>query len=207
MGISVAAGLLADLKVVENYARVSAVTAYFGAEDMQLYLTQLQFCLFVIDDCFALSYCASARVHGDFHAFASSLPATFPGGAALLFVQNLPLARLLHRLVAVKGYPALERIKSRAGWWGTFWPSCRSRSCSWPFCTTIKTCSTRRSKFCSSCAPFLRQEPQTKTYSNRRTTTSSGSSAWPRSSRSQCLNSPSISVACISRPIRCRRRP
>lgn len=107
LAISIAGGYLNDLRVMQKFSHLCHESAdlltKLSPDSILLYLPRLQLCLFVIDDCYSLSYGTQPRVQGDFELLVQNLPQTFPSQASLLkFLANLPLAALFHRLLLVK---------------------------------------------------------------------------------------------------------
>lgn len=109
LSISISAAYFNDLHLMEQYASVCKNTGAIPADDIQLYLPRLLMCLFVIDDCYALSYGTQPRVLGDFDVLVEYLPQTFPESwRKLPFMANLSVARLFHNLLQCRS----SRIKS-----------------------------------------------------------------------------------------------
>lgn len=119
LAISIAGGYLNDLRVMQKFSHLCHESAdlltKLSPDNILLYLPRLQLCLFVIDDCYSLSYGTQPRVQGDFELLVQNLPQTFPSQAALLkFLENLPLAALFHRLLLVKDTAVTGKIQRKA---------------------------------------------------------------------------------------------
>lgn len=116
LAISVAAGLFADLKVSERFLDVCREGSLPEFDDLLVYLPRLQLCLFIIDDCYALTFGTLPRVQGNFDMLLDSLRDRFLGsGSALAFWENLPLASLFHKIVSLKTQDVLDKQKFRSG--------------------------------------------------------------------------------------------
>ncbi|WPK26678.1 hypothetical protein PUMCH_004038 [Australozyma saopauloensis] len=115
LAISIAAGLLGDLKILDKFALVCNSTSAYSPDDVQIYLPRLQMCLFIIDDCYSLSFGTQPRVQGDFDLLVKTIPQTFPElFAQLAFVSNLPIAKIFHNLLVLKGKDLTNRTKTKS---------------------------------------------------------------------------------------------
>lgn len=122
LAISIASGFLNDMKVMEKYALLcqnksngGSLLSLLDPDNVPLYLPRLQLCLYIIDNCYSISYGTQSQVQGDFDLLVRYLPATFPKSSILSFLANLPIACLFRRLLLLKNNGVSHEAKLKSG--------------------------------------------------------------------------------------------
>lgn len=105
LGIAMTAAVFNDFKVLENFADLCrGSSTQFDPDDIQVYLPRLYLWLYVIDNCYCLSFGCLSLLAGNFDLLASNLPRLFPSGASgMPFHHNIQAAKIINNLVKLRG--------------------------------------------------------------------------------------------------------
>lgn len=102
LGISMTASIFNDFKLQENFYGLTKdpSIANLGPDAVQLHLVRLYMCLFMIDNCYSISFGRQLELSGDFELFYSNINYLVPESAKELpFFKNVQVARTMHALV------------------------------------------------------------------------------------------------------------
>lgn len=115
LGISMAASVFNDFKIMENYAEFcKSGPATLDADDIQLFLPRLYFCLATIDNCHSLSFGNLPQMPGAFEMLSLTAPKLFPPQlTSTLFRCNIQAANVLNDLVKLRSHVIFQTATSR----------------------------------------------------------------------------------------------
>lgn len=100
MAISMTAAVFNDFKVMENFAELLRNNAdLLNPDDIRLHLPRLYLSLFIIDNCFSLSFGCQSFLPDSFDLLYDNLSRLIPPNTSSCFVSNVQMAKIFHILV------------------------------------------------------------------------------------------------------------
>lgn len=121
LGISLAASVFNDFKILENYAELCKATPVNqDLDDVQIVLPRLYFCLSIIDNCHSLSFGCQPQLAGSFGMLYQTVARLFPpSNTSSSFLQNIQAANILNDLVKLRShniFSSTTSLKCNPGW-------------------------------------------------------------------------------------------
>lgn len=106
LGISMAASVFNDFKIMENYADLcKSGNSSLSSDDIQILLPRLYFCLSIIDNCHSLSFGCQPQMPGSFDMLRQTASRLFPPhSVSSLFYCNIQAASVLNELVKLRSH-------------------------------------------------------------------------------------------------------